>query len=655
MSWLRMMFDALGVLKDYELNDYQLPFFAYVAMLVFAASLMFVTLPLAVAILAYIPLLKVTLDFSDSLGPDPRTVEAFGLAILGVYTLVVVFSRWGRGTVLFIVTTTLFIAWLNLSRQGLISQKLLLDALLIAYFAVVALSWRLKRSGYRERPAAIAARKALAISVSFPVAFAYTLALSLFMSRYYGLPYSSDYIPNHGSGHSLYISLGYAANPFNSGWDDDIFHVNYMTFSDRHTTLVHPEWRRIIDPGLRAEYMRAVAEDPMVFVRNVIEKTRLAHRYLTDDGIPKIFPYDVIHRFTEFHRSSYRGAMLGLLLLMGIALLPPWRWLWGAIVPMVGVLTVSLLPPIIVSPGYLLGFMGAIYSVCFAWFGACAAGLLFGGRMRLAARRAASRSAAFVAAAVALALFALGLYVEFRELYNARQDARLLTENPYDVMREKGYRFAEGFNRLPFADQKRVIKRLLTLRPDGTEIEVYCRADRELYAQLSPDSPELQASICAFILDEPWRRNFRVAMVLNYFSDKWHEVLPRRDQGPVGSNVTLGSVEPCPEQPRRTTKYWWDRSRHHLEKCVYNRFANANWQGKFYLNLLPVGKGFTDGAHGLVASMEEIVASPEGSQFSFGERTVGRTRLIRYDGAYWRSLTATDAAGARHPILGASR
>jgi len=643
MSALRMCFDALGVLQGYQFNDYQLPFFAYVAMLVFGASLMLVTLPFAVAILAYVPLIQVTLDFSANLGPDPRTVEAFGLAILGVYTLVLVFARWRPGTVMFIVTTTLFVAWLNLSRQGLIDQKLLLDAFLIAYFGGSALAWRLRRSGYRERPAGLEARKALAIAVSFPIAFVYTVALSLFLSKYYGLPYSANYIPSHGSGHSLYLSTGYVANPFNTGWDDDIFQVNYMTFSDRLFTMSYPEWTEIIEPALGDEYKRTVAEDPMVFIRNVVEKTKLAHRYLNDASIQRIFPYDLIYTFKQSQRVTYRATMLGLMILAGVALLPPCRWLLGAIFPMLAVVAVSLLPPLVVSPGYLLGFLGAISSICFAWFGACAAGLLFGGRLRMATRRVANRSAVLIGAGAALVSLAFGLYVGFREVYNARQDARLLTENPYVVMREKGYRFAEGFNRLTLAEQKRAIRRLLTFRPEGTNVDVFCREDREIYGQLGPASSELQTTICAFILDEPWRRNFRVAMVLNYFSDKWHEVLPRRDQGPVGSNVTLGSVEPCPEQPRRSVKYWWDRPAQAREKCVYNRFANANWQGKFYINLFPVGKGFTNGADVLVTSTQEIVGPAESAQFSFVERNVGSTRLARYDGAYWRKTTATDA------------
>ena len=131
LSALRLCFDALGIFRGYQFSDSQLPFFAYIAMLVFGATLILPTLPFVVALLAYVPLIEVTLDFSNNLGPDSRTVEAFGLAILGVYALVLVFSRWNRGSIVFIVTTTLFVAWLNLSRQGLISQKLLLDAMLM--------------------------------------------------------------------------------------------------------------------------------------------------------------------------------------------------------------------------------------------------------------------------------------------------------------------------------------------------------------------------------------------------------------------------------------------------------------------------------------------------------------------------------------------
>src|SRR6185295_5005227 len=159
-----------------------------------------------------------------------------------------------------------------------------LDALLIVYFGISAVVRRLRRAGYRAKPAALDARKAVAVALSFPVAFAYTVALSLFLSKYYGLPYSSQYFPNHGSGHPLYLSTGYVANPFNTAWDDDIFQVNYITFSDRFFGWTYPEWGDVIQPALRHEYARIVAEDPMVLVRNVVEKTGLLHRYFTDVG-----------------------------------------------------------------------------------------------------------------------------------------------------------------------------------------------------------------------------------------------------------------------------------------------------------------------------------------------------------------------------------
>ena len=370
--------------------------------------------------------------------------------------------------------------------------------------------------------------------MSFPVAFLYTAALSAFLSLYYGLPYSFQYIPNHGNGSSLYISAGYAANPFNIAWDDSVFQVNYMTFSDRFFTLTYPQWKAVIEPALFDEFARTVVEDPMVYVRNTVEKARLAHRYLVDPTIPRSFPYDLIYTFSPAQRLTYRATLVGLVILAALGVFAPCRWLWGAILPMLAVAAVSLMPPLLVSPGYLLSFLGAIASISFAWFGVCAAGLLCGGRLRLATRRAATRSIVVVGAGIALVLLAFSVYVGFREVYNARQDARLLRENPYDVMREKGYRFAESFNRLTLTEQKRAIRRLLTSRPGLTNVDVFCRPDRDIFLQLGPDAADLQSSLCAFVLDEPWRQNFRVAMVLNYFSDKWHEVLPRRDQGPVG-------------------------------------------------------------------------------------------------------------------------
>ena len=637
MSALRVLFDKVGLSKRYSLNNHQLPFFAYLAVLAFGATLVFVRLPAAIAVLAYVPLIRVTVDVSGSLAADTRGVEALALAIFGVYALAIVFGRWRRGMALFIVLTTLFVAWLDLTRQGLITELLLLDAVVMAWFAASALASRLRR---RRKQAALYARKTLAIALSIPSAFAFTVVVAAFLSAWYRLPFSLDYVPTHGSGHPLYLSTGYAHNPFNTAWDDDVFQVNYMTFSDRFFVWVYPDWMKTIQPALIAEYRRHVVEDPMVLVRNVVEKARLVNRYMTDAGVAGVFPYDVIYPLEPWQRVMYRATIWGLVFLAAIGSSARFRWLWGALLAMLALLGISLVPSLVVSPGYLLGFLGAMYAVWFAWFGACAAGLLFGRRLRAASGASATRAGKLAASAIVLAGVGAGVHIGVRTLYNARQDGRLLVENPYDVMREKGYRFAEGFNRLSLAQQKRVIRRLLTMSPGATRVETFCRSNREIYEQLGPASPELQTSICAFVLDEPWRQNFRVALVLDYFSDRWHEALPRRDQGPVGSNVTLGSIEPCPERPRVAAKYWWVPAAQVRGRCVYTRFANPNWQGKFYINLLPVPKAFTDGADALIASTQEIVGPPPNSELFYVERDVGVTRLERFTGEYWRRTTA---------------
>src|ERR1051326_4734544 len=146
MSALRAAFDALGILKGHALNSDQLPFFAYLAVLAFGATLTLVALPFAVAVLAYIPLVEVTADVSGYLSADARAVEAFALTILGVYALVLVFGRWRRGTSIFILTTAVVVAWLNLTREGLVTQKLLLDAAFVAWFGISAVARRLDRS-----------------------------------------------------------------------------------------------------------------------------------------------------------------------------------------------------------------------------------------------------------------------------------------------------------------------------------------------------------------------------------------------------------------------------------------------------------------------------------------------------------------------------
>jgi hypothetical protein len=220
-------------------------------MLVFGATLILPTLPFVVALLAYVPLIEVTLDFSDNLGPDPRTVEAFGLAILGVYALVLVFSRGKRGSIVFIVTTTLFLAWLNLSRQGLISQKLVLDAMLMALLLDSQVC--LGASGVQGIAASRRRqlRTALAIAVSFPVAFSIlrpfgvslTLRPAVFVSAFRITATLFAVYQRRLCRQSVQHRLGRQR-----------FQVNYMTFR-MASSLAH-QWKAVIEPPLFDEFAR---------------------------------------------------------------------------------------------------------------------------------------------------------------------------------------------------------------------------------------------------------------------------------------------------------------------------------------------------------------------------------------------------------------
>src|SRR5207248_2962730 len=176
--------------------------------------------------------------------------------------------------------------------------------------------------------------------------------------------------------------------------------LNYIVFTDRFFKMAYPAWMDTVQPALVAEYRRHVIEDPMVLVRNVVEKVRLLHLYLTDASITGAFPYDVIYPLGPAQRAMYRATIAGVLVLAVLGAFSRFRWVWGPLLAMLALLAVSLLPPLVVSPGYLLGFLGAMYASCFAWFGACATGLIIDGGLRPATHRRATRAAALFAASV---------------------------------------------------------------------------------------------------------------------------------------------------------------------------------------------------------------------------------------------------------------
>lgn len=89
--------------------------------------------------------------------------------------------------------------------------------------------------------------------------------------------YSTVSIPEHGKGHPLYLSLGFAANPQNIVYNDYVATQHYRILTGgRQFSWTDPAYDRF----LLGTFKKIIIEDPLLLLENIHRKTISLHQFL---------------------------------------------------------------------------------------------------------------------------------------------------------------------------------------------------------------------------------------------------------------------------------------------------------------------------------------------------------------------------------------
>jgi len=269
-----------------------------------------------------------------------------------------------------------------------------------------------------------------------------------------GTPFTETRPAEHGVGAPLYLGLGYVSNPLNIGWRDPIavLHARLATLPREY-------------PGdaaaqeiLRNEFLRIVAMEPWLLVRNIAAKAvrvhRLASRQIATESDIAVWQLPPQARF---YRAAPWVILIALLVLI-------WRGTPEGVVFWVASLALVIggsAGALLVFPDYLGGTQGVsvaivlVVSAAIAESSAPAWRNAADGR-HVAARQLLGAHAAVTGLCLALALAVVGIqalrYRALRET-TARRD-------PLDVIKEQEFRYAYLFNDMSVGQQGRLLARL---------------------------------------------------------------------------------------------------------------------------------------------------------------------------------------------------
>lgn len=369
----------------------------------------------------------------------------------------------------------------------------------------------------------------------------------------YGRPFKT-----HGVGYPLYLSLGFANNPYNIAWDDDCA-VAHGLLIDRTPWLDDPHGQR----RLQEEWLLRVAEDPALVLKGMVAKgayllrtfsCSIDPRKIEADGAPikpswslTLLAVVFIAAFVFCIPIFRRAGENRLLILMA-----------GA----TGLLISSVSPLLIVVPFYFGSCVTAMLS--FVFILAPAVFLVGKSATNVSPSPQADRNTRVLKMFLTLcltALFIIGIFTWFRREVNRREAYELLNGPPAVKLTELGYRYAHRFNRLPVDKQRVIIDRFLSPEYKGIVFHAGSRQEGK---------GEIFRPLMAL-------RGDRSLAIIAQMSSEWKMALPSRVQGPRNSvlmvlkNKDVGpGVLPYYAPPN-----------------IFLKISDANWDGCFRLFFLP--------------------------------------------------------------------
>jgi hypothetical protein len=367
---------------------------------------------------------------------------------------------------------------------------------------------------------------------------------------------------SHGIGYPLYLSLGFANNPYNIVWDDDCAMATGI-LEEGVPWHDNPDHQR----KLYQLWFQRIREDPTLIINGMVAKGSYLLRYF--GGL--IDPRAVQNDQAPVQPSSLLAALTGLFLTTFLITAKAFtRYRHDRMVLLfaggVGLLVSGILPLLIIVPFYF----GSCIATFLSWAliltpAARSIGMESNGLSHPPefARNTWVYRIAFCIGFTAILGFAA--FALFKSVVNRIEANKLLSGDPVQKFAELGYRYSVLFNRLPIEDQQTVVDRLLS------------KEHRQ--AVFRSESPVNRTDVIfqpvAAVAGD------RMLAVIARMSRDWKMDLPSVLQGPRNSALFVSKeTEVVPS----AFSYGTSLSR-------VQKIADSNWDGRYRMFWLPQQSG----------------------------------------------------------------
>lgn len=375
-----------------------------------------------------------------------RWAATYAAVVVGMLAVTATLPKRNARAVTFVVALSILVSYAQFIRHeaavtaSAVACALVASALVLAGIARLVIR---DRSLWARTILPISVRALFTAGVLVIAILSGPLVVRGLCSLAWGIPYSETRVALHGAGHSLYMSLGYVANPYNISWRDNVGVV--------HARLIDPTVR--IDGAymevLRGEAIRIALESPWLVRDNLVGK-------LTDLRNRLVLP--ITSRLLWLV-----PIMLGLGLVMG--------FLRGnlsmviATVVSAALVAATLASPLVIHPDYVLGLEGGVLVAVVLLPFALVTLATWQDRLQgMLPPRIATACVVWSAMVAAVALLVsvaggFGWYRARASEYNT-QLASARQGDPLAEIEAQGYKFDHVFNDLPNEAQERLIERL---------------------------------------------------------------------------------------------------------------------------------------------------------------------------------------------------
>lgn len=378
----------------------------------------------------------------------------------GILLASLFFLRRNLWTALYLVLMTLLLGFAPFLRQDALGIHYVLMAGLAGMSLLIgAAAYRVlpDKDQWRQSVLPLCLRVWAVIGVLAAAAFGAPLIMRGIYAAAWETPFAQTRLGEHGTGLPLYLGLGFAANPYNIGWDD------YIGIS--HASLIIPNSKGLADPRFQdtlfEEWRSIVRARPWLVVENTLTKVERLNKNLAQPkpALIPLRPTQQTSLMTLIYAASFALLLTGVVEQLYSGRLETLLALTGGVALAMG----ASLSALLVTPDYIGGPQGA--SLVIFFLAPPAAGVLATRRREsdlpeTLQKQVTRRALQYMLGITILVILLFSLFIGLQRLRYESDRKAVLARDPLAALQEMQFRYAHFFNDFSLQQQQQIVDRL---------------------------------------------------------------------------------------------------------------------------------------------------------------------------------------------------